>query len=118
MSAPCPHKGPASAKRPTPAAAIERLEWWSWRATRIILAGIFIDAWVVLQFSRPDEHWLEILSKLLANGFIGAGLAIEAICIVRVISETRREKLEADKEVAEARLANGNAATRRIQPGR
>lgn len=102
-----------------PATALERLDWWSWRATIIIFVGIAIEAWGSIHFwSRPPSI-PELLTTLTADGLIGGGLLIEAVCIVRAIVWTKAEKQEADKEIAAAneRAAAANLETERLRQG-
>ena len=93
---------PARKKKSDPTAALEMLEWWSWRATIIILLAS------VSKLGRPYISELQEklasrrVSKLTADLLIGIGLAIEAICILRAIVENRKEKRKSDEKIADA----------------
>jgi hypothetical protein len=97
-------------KKSDPTAALERLEWWSWRATIIILLGIAIEGWNAIHFRAPGETGLEVFTKLAADVLVGLGLAIEAVCILRAIVETRKEKRESDERIAKANERASQAA--------
>ena len=73
------------------------IDIWAAIATALILIGIIAE--IVLLFVFP--HWDtsgELSSLVVANGFIGVGLAIELICI-RV---SRAEKIETDARLTAA----------------
>lgn len=70
------------------------------------MAGIGIETWDAWKFRPPGALTLDVKAKLIADVFVGCGIAVEALCVVFAIIWTRREKAKSDKEVAEAnRLA-------------
>jgi hypothetical protein len=97
----CSSSAPTKSGR-SPTTALERLEWWSWLATIVILLGIVTEAWSAIHFWDLPPSIGELAATLIADGLIGAGLLIEVICILRAIVWTRREKNESDQQVAEA----------------
>lgn len=99
----------SNAKSNDPTAALESLERWSFGATIVILLGIVLEGWNTLYFWNPTETVGDILSKLIADALIGIGLLVEAICIVRAIFTTRREKQESDEKVSAANERAANA---------
>jgi len=92
-----------------PSASLESLERWSFWATIVIILGIVLEALDTVHFAKSDDTLGDIVLKLVADVLVGIGLLIEAVCIVRAIVETRREKRESDEKVAEANKAAGEA---------
>ncbi|HZK92016.1 MAG TPA: hypothetical protein VFC56_17890 [Stellaceae bacterium] len=98
-----------------PSAVLESLEKWSFWATVAILVGIVLEAWDTIHFAKPDDTFADIVAKLIADALIGIGLLVEAICIIRAIFETRREKRESDEKIAEANARAEEARERTAQ---
>lgn len=80
---------------------MDQAEFWSGRATLLILLGIVLDAAVLFIFPGGKSAE-EIALSLAANVAIGVGLAVEFFCILAAVRANAEVKVESDAKLAEA----------------
>jgi hypothetical protein len=96
-----------------PHQTLESLERWSARATLLILFGILFEIFLLFWF--PHDKW-ERLWSAVADVFIGFGLVVEYIVILRAIvasgdadRQSNEKIFEAKQRAAKAELATAEA---------
>ena len=80
---------------------VDQAEYWSGRATLLILAGILSQIAGLFLFPG-NKSITEIALSLAANIAIGVGLAVEFLCILASVRANADVKQESDKKLAEA----------------
>jgi hypothetical protein len=101
--------GPSHRARP-PHSRLQDLEQISGRATLVIVAGIGLE--LVALFYSNREWESERFISIVADVFIFAGLLVEYLVIRETIGASRADRIESDREVANAlnRAAEAEAA--------
>ena len=82
--------------------ALRALERWSARATLLILVGIVGEIVSMFVFRRPETGWTEIGLAVAWDAFIGIGLVVEYICILRAVVATDEAETESNEQIAAA----------------